>query len=42
MKLGILAAAVAGVALSASQSRSVGTGVFNEAQDKRGAAIYSR
>ena len=42
MKLGILAAVVAGVALSASQSRSVGTGVFNEAQDKRGAAIYSR
>ena len=41
MKLGILAAVVAGVALSASQSRSVGTGVFNEAQDKRGAAIYS-
>jgi len=42
MKLGILAAALAGVALGASQSRSVWTGVFNEAQDKRGAAIYSR
>jgi mono/diheme cytochrome c family protein len=42
MKLGILAVAVAGVALGASQSRSIWNGVFNETQDKRGAAIYSR
>ena len=42
MKLGILLAALAAMALGAAQSRSVWTGVFNDAQDKRGAAIYSR